>query len=125
MRLIIFIVIILSGCIIFPFLFLKVLWNVSMIFIYVQLTWLCFYTISALLLFKKQISISHSDSFQPKISVIIPVHNEEKVIPSTINLILRSNYPKKKLQIVVVNDASTDGTKDICEEFERKVLIPV
>jgi len=120
MRLIIFIAIILSGCIISPTLFLKVLWNISMIFITVELIWLCFYTISALLLFKKSSYVPHSNLFQPKVSVIIPAYNEEKVITSTINSILRSNYPKEKLTILVVNDASTDRTKDICEGLERE-----
>ncbi|MEW6607302.1 MAG: glycosyltransferase [bacterium] len=123
MRLIILIGIIIGGCIFSPFIFLKTLWNVSVVLISIQSTWLCFYTIVALLLFKKQTSVSSEDSFQPKISVIIPVHNEEKVITSTINSILRSNYPREKLEIIVVNDASTDGTKEICEELVRKGII--
>lgn len=120
--LIILIVIIIGGCITLPFfffLFTETVWQTSMIFISVELSWLCFYTISALLIFKKKRSVSHLDPFEPKISIIIPAHNEERVIGDTINSILSSNYPKEKLQIIVVNDASTDKTKDICEELER------
>lgn len=121
MRLVILIVIIIVGCVISPILFIEIVWNVSMVFISIELTYLCFYTISALLLFKRQ--LHNSNSFQPKISILIPAHNEERVIADTINSILRSNYPKEKLEIVIINDASTDKTREICEEFARKGII--
>lgn len=123
MRLFIFIGIIFCGCLIFPFGFLKVLWGIAFTFILIELFFLCFYTISALLVFKKKVSLCNPNFFQPEISVIIPARNEEKIIASTINSILRSNYPQEKLKIVVVNDLSTDRTGEICEEFERKGIV--
>jgi len=42
-----------------------------------------------------------------------PGHNEEKVIDATIASMLALNYPKDKLRIVVINDGSTDSTKEI------------
>ena len=56
----------------------------------------------------------------PKFSVVIPMHNEEKVAASTIEAILNANYPRDKLEIVCVNDASTDRTGEICEEYKAK-----
>ncbi|MEX0288832.1 MAG: glycosyltransferase family 2 protein, partial [Flavobacteriaceae bacterium] len=50
--------------------------------------------------------------------VIIPAHNEEAFLALTLNsLLAQSLLPKK---IVVVNDNSTDGTKEIIEEFTAK-----
>jgi cellulose synthase/poly-beta-1,6-N-acetylglucosamine synthase-like glycosyltransferase len=46
----------------------------------------------------------------PKISVLIPAYNEEKVIVKTIMSCLNLNYPKKKLEIIVIDDGSTDKT---------------
>ncbi|TVQ05936.1 MAG: glycosyltransferase, partial [Balneolaceae bacterium] len=47
----------------------------------------------------------------PLISVIIPVYNGEKFIESAIENILTQNYPA--LEIIIVNDGSTDNTEDI------------
>jgi len=52
------------------------------------------------------------------ISVIIPAHNEEDVIAKAINSVLKSTY--KKYEIVVVNNGSTDHTKEVVEKFIKK-----
>jgi len=51
----------------------------------------------------------------PKISVIIAARNEEKVIGECINRIKEWKY--KNVEIIVVNDASTDKTKDIASSL--------
>lgn len=50
---------------------------------------------------------------QDLISVIIPVYNGEKYIQRCINSILSQTYPS--LEIIAVNDGSTDGTADILD----------
>ena len=54
----------------------------------------------------------------PKISVILPAHNEEKSISNTINSLLKASYPSKK-EIIVVDDGSTDSTAKIVKEFSK------
>jgi cellulose synthase/poly-beta-1,6-N-acetylglucosamine synthase-like glycosyltransferase len=49
----------------------------------------------------------------PSCTILIPAHNEEKVIGPTLEAMLRLDYPREKLKIVVINDGSTDGTRDI------------
>ncbi|SNR52539.1 glycosyltransferase [Blastococcus mobilis] len=44
------------------------------------------------------------------VSVIIPAFNEEEGILGTIESIVRSDYPAAQVEVVVVNDGSTDGT---------------
>ena len=56
----------------------------------------------------------------PCVSIIVPAYNEEKTIANTVLSSLALNYPKEKLEIVVVNDGSKDRTKDICEVFEKR-----
>ena len=58
---------------------------------------------------------------QPLISVIIPVYNGETFIGAAIESILRQEYPN--LEIIVVNDGSTDGTTDVLKPFESKIEI--
>lgn len=48
--------------------------------------------------------------YEPTVSIIIPVLNEEKMIGETILRCFRSEYPAHKLEVIVVNDGSTDRT---------------
>lgn len=49
----------------------------------------------------------------PMVTILIPAHNEEKVIGRTIDAMTRLIYPKDRLEIIVVNDCSTDRTGEI------------
>lgn len=48
----------------------------------------------------------------PSISITIPVYNEARQIDELIESILRLDYPKDRLQILMISDASDDGTDD-------------
>jgi len=56
----------------------------------------------------------------PSLSVIIPAHNEEDNIEETVKSISKLNYPKRLLEIIVVNDGSTDNTKNIAMRLKKK-----
>ena len=56
----------------------------------------------------------------PKVSVLIPAHNEEKNISKTLNTLLKIDYPREKLEIIVVDDGSTDRTYEIVKSFARR-----
>lgn len=53
----------------------------------------------------------------PRISIALPVHNEAEVIAATLEGILALDYPADRRQILVVSDASTDGTHEIAARF--------
>jgi poly-beta-1,6 N-acetyl-D-glucosamine synthase len=57
----------------------------------------------------------------PRISVIVPSYNEEKVIERTIQGLIATNYPNK--EIIVVNDGSNDKTAEIIDRYKRQVKI--
>ena len=59
----------------------------------------------------------------PSVTVIIPAYNEEKTIEKTIKSVLSLNYPKELLDVIVVNDCSTDRTKHIAEKFTSKGVV--
>ena len=59
----------------------------------------------------------------PSLSLILPVYNEENVIAHTIKNLLSINYPKDKMEIVVVDDGSTDNTYNILKKFADKIQI--
>jgi len=53
----------------------------------------------------------------PRVSITIPVYNEAAVIAGTLERILEIDYPAERRQILVVSDASTDGTDEIVGRF--------
>ncbi|NLX19942.1 MAG: glycosyltransferase family 2 protein [Desulfobulbus sp.] len=55
--------------------------------------------------------------FEPMVTVIIPAYNEERHIGKTIANKLALNYPREKMEILVVSDGSTDRTDSIVREF--------
>ena len=56
----------------------------------------------------------------PKVTIIVPAYNEEKTLYKTICSLLRLDYPKNKLEILVVDDGSTDNTYKIAKQFISK-----
>lgn len=61
----------------------------------------------------------------PFVSLIVPVWNEEKTIENSILSLKKVDYPKNKLEIVVVNDGSTDSTSKILKKFAKDPLITI
>ena len=57
--------------------------------------------------------------FNKKLSIIIPVYNEKNTIQKLLNKIYKLKNLKK--EIIVINDASTDGTKEILEKNKNKI----
>ncbi|HLI77290.1 MAG TPA: glycosyltransferase, partial [Acidobacteriaceae bacterium] len=56
--------------------------------------------------------------YAPKVAVLIPAYNEEKVIERTIRSVLASTY--KNMRIVVIDDGSKDATFEVATETARK-----
>ncbi|RLC41193.1 MAG: hypothetical protein DRH49_05835 [Candidatus Coatesbacteria bacterium] len=61
----------------------------------------------------------------PSVSIIIPAYNEEEVIRRKIDNTLSLDYPEEKVEIIIVSDASEDGTDDIVKEYVSDRLILV
>ncbi len=57
----------------------------------------------------------------PRISIIVPAYNEEKVIRTTIESLLATDYPDK--EIILVDDGSKDGTLDIAKQYIDKIKV--
>jgi len=60
-----------------------------------------------------KISLAH----YPAVTITVPCWNEEKTIRATVRSLLNMNYPQDKLKIFLVDDGSTDGTRNIIQEF--------
>ncbi|MCJ7771275.1 glycosyltransferase family 2 protein [Candidatus Bathyarchaeota archaeon] len=53
------------------------------------------------------------------LSIIIPTYNEEDKIGSCLNAILQQNYPLESIEIIIVDNMSTDRTVEIVENFRN------
>jgi len=65
---------------------------------------------------------SHQEShdYEPEVSIVIPCMNEEASISKTIEMSFAADYPKEKLEVIVINDGSTDGTLEELYRMQRK-----
>jgi hyaluronan synthase len=52
----------------------------------------------------------NDSGLRPRITVVIPAKNEEAVIESVVRTVFRSDYPLSRLEVIVVDDGSTDQT---------------
>ncbi len=55
-----------------------------------------------------------------KLSVLIPVYNEEKTLIQILDLVMAADTCGLEKEIILVNDASTDGTAAILEQLDRE-----
>ncbi|MBL7147907.1 MAG: glycosyltransferase [Nanoarchaeota archaeon] len=91
------------------------LWVISFIGLILGIFWI------QLLFFKEGKRIKLKEL--PFVSIIVPAYNEEKTIEKTIRSLLNLNYPKNKLEIIVVNDESKDNTAGVVKGFKNVKLI--
>ncbi|MCU7930678.1 MAG: glycosyltransferase family 2 protein [Candidatus Thiodiazotropha sp. (ex Codakia rugifera)] len=63
------------------------------------------------------------EDFFPSVSILLPVHNESAVIEEKLNNILKLDYPKNLIEIIIVSDGSTDNTLEIVENYKSDITI--
>lgn len=55
---------------------------------------------------------------EPKVSIIIPVYNKEEYLDSCMESIV--NQTVKEIEIILINDGSTDGSASVCDKWKEK-----
>ncbi|MDY7039340.1 MAG: TIGR03111 family XrtG-associated glycosyltransferase [Chloroflexota bacterium] len=72
----------------------------------------------------KQIRTRHRSippvDFWPAVSVIVPVYNGEKTLASCLESLRQQNYPQEQMEVIVVDNGSTDQTYQIFQECQRR-----
>ena len=100
------------------FLNLSLLILVALIMIYIIRHYL--FTVIVLFHTNKPVKIYTTEiPYEPFITIMIPAHNEEHVIQRILQRMTELTYPKNKLEVIVIDDASTDETYKIAKEFTK------
>ena len=92
---------------------------------YIGLLATSFYFVNLIFYYRKKNKVVPATD--KKVSILIPAYNEEKGIERTIKSALNMDYPKKKLEIIVVDDGSKDRTYELAQKFssnsEPRILV--
>jgi glycosyltransferase involved in cell wall biosynthesis len=59
----------------------------------------------------------------PDVSIIVPVYNGERTLDSCVQSLLALNYPREHVELIFVNNASTDGTSAILTRYGDRVRV--
>ena len=59
----------------------------------------------------------------PKISVIVPVYNDAQRIGKCIESLLQQTYPHEKYEVIIIDNGSTDETREVIKKYPVKLLI--
>lgn len=57
--------------------------------------------------------------YLPHVTILVPAYNEEKTIRLKLQNLTKLKYPAEKLQIIIVNDGSTDNTLEEISNFQK------
>jgi cellulose synthase/poly-beta-1,6-N-acetylglucosamine synthase-like glycosyltransferase len=68
---------------------------------------------------KPKDNIAANGEYAPTVSILIPALDEEKVIGRLLQRMTELTYPHDKLQVITIDDASSDGTMQIAQEFSK------
>jgi len=61
--------------------------------------------------------IFQPSTYKPRVSIIVPAYNEEKVLARTLEALIEADYADK--EIIVIDDGSKDNTYSVASEFSR------
>src|SRR6202158_3151407 len=56
----------------------------------------------------------------PFVSVVMPCRNEARFIAACLDSIIQNGYPGDRLQVLVIDGMSTDGTREIVSSYQRR-----
>lgn len=95
------------------------LWMTYLCALYFAVFWLLSF-LDRKELFKKEEEKSTELKNYPEVSVIIPSYNAERTIQKCIQSVIELDYPKEKLELIVINDGSEDSTEEKIKELIKE-----
>lgn len=69
---------------------------------------------------EESITNFYDDNKDKEISIVIPSYNSEKHISKCLDSIIKQTFPFSKIEVIVVDDGSTDDTQEILKTYAKK-----
>jgi len=66
-----------------------------------------------------RLKIINRKEYLPTISIVVAARNEESNLQQLLNSLVEQDYPKEKMEIIIVSDRSTDGSWQIINDFSN------
>ena len=79
-----------------------------------------FYFLITYLVKGSEKKLPKKQALKQSVSIIVPAYNEEKTLSKTIESLLALHYDMSLLEIIIVNDGSTDNTSKIAQQYAKK-----
>lgn len=98
---------------------MNIIWNIALWFTYIISLFFAIFWFTVFLTEERTIKKKEIKNY-PKVTVVIPAYNEQDCIARSIESVLKLNYPKNKLEVLVINDGSTDNTEKIAKSTIKK-----
>lgn len=73
---------------------------------------------------KKPWNVKQDQEYQPEVTLIVPTYNESSFILKKLENMAKLDYPPDKLEVIIVDSASTDSTLYLIKEYLRKADFP-
>jgi len=94
------------------------MFSIINIFLLILFVLLCLYLVILFYLRKGLLQVYRStDGYHPNVSIIVSMHNEAENAGECIQHLLDQSYPAKNLELIIVNDRSTDETEKIVQKL--------
>ena len=81
---------------------------------------LTYATLTGLFLYGLKRERRAGNNFEPKVSVVVAVRNEEETLEQCLASLVDLDYPKEKLEVIIVNDNSFDKSVKIAAQYARQ-----
>lgn len=104
-----------------------VVYIVSFFSLYIQLYFLLVFLENRkkITIHRKPIRLFEKNEDYPAVTVVVPAYNEGESVAVTTESLLKLNYPKDKLNLILVDDGSKDNTWEVMQRYQNHPQIKI
>ncbi len=103
------------------------LYLLSFIAVYIQVYFLVvfFENYKKMTLHRGALKLFDTKEEYPGVTIVVPAYNEGESVAKTVESLLKLNYPKEKLNLILVDDGSKDNTWEVMKRYENHPQIKI
>jgi cellulose synthase/poly-beta-1,6-N-acetylglucosamine synthase-like glycosyltransferase len=94
-------------------------WTAYVISLYVLVYWFIVYFERAESMHREKVAKPRLRKY-PFVSIVVPAYNEERTVRETLESVVKIDYPRAALEVLVIDDGSSDRTSAVVKSFLRE-----